>query len=146
MADFDIKEQRRLASLYRGMSDEELLQLSADADTLTDAAFEALEDEMDRRHLEFASPGAERQGFEARELVTIARFRDLPAALVAKTALESAGIECFLNDANLVRMDWFISNALGGMRLRVSAEDASAAWRILYRAPMDIADAEEPST
>ena len=50
------------------------------------------------------------QAVELRELVTIRQFRDLPEVLLAKGSLESAGIECFLVDENIVRLDWFISN------------------------------------
>jgi hypothetical protein len=64
-------------------------------------------------------------------LVTIRKFRDLPEALLAKGGLESAGIECCLIDDNMVRMDWFISNLIGGVKLQVSAEDAAEATEIL---------------
>jgi predicted Zn-ribbon and HTH transcriptional regulator len=64
-------------------------------------------------------------------LITIERFRDLPLALLAKGKLESAGIQCWLADENMVRMDWLWSNLIGGMRLQVSAEDAQAARSVL---------------
>lgn len=69
--------------------------------------------------------------FEKRDLVTIRKFRDLPEALLAKGSLESAGIEAFLADDNMVRMDRFISNLLGGIKLVVDAENADAANKIL---------------
>jgi len=50
------------------------------------------------------------------ELVTLQHFRDVPEALLAKGKLESAGIACALADGNLVRMDWLLSNAIGGIR------------------------------
>lgn len=68
---------------------------------------------------------------EFRELVTIGKYRDLPEALLAKGSLESAGIECFLSDDNVVRMDWFWSNLMGGVKLNVRTEDADAALEIL---------------
>lgn len=67
----------------------------------------------------------------ARDMVAIRRFRDLPEALLAKGSLESAGIECALTDENMVRMDWLISNLLGGVKLHVTPEDAAAAQAIL---------------
>ena len=139
----DLHEQRRLQALYASMADEELLQLSADADSLTDTAFEALEDEMERRRLPFAPPREKPQEFESRKLVTVAQYRELPAALVAKSAIESAGIECFLTDINMVRITW--SPLVGGIQLQVGADDAGTAWRILNRVP-DASDAEEPAT
>ena len=72
-----------------------------------------------------------RQEMEVRELVTIRQFRDLPEALLAKGSLESAGIECFLADDNLVRLDWFISNFIGGIKLNVRAADAANAQNLL---------------
>jgi hypothetical protein len=51
--------------------------------------------------------------------------------LLAKGSLESAGIECFLADENLVRLDWFISNFIGGIKLRVRPEDAENARKLL---------------
>lgn len=62
-----------------------------------------------------------------KSIITLRRFRDLPEALVAKSILDSAGIESFLCDENLVRMDWFYSPVIGGMRLWVREEDASTA-------------------
>lgn len=58
-------------------------------------------------------------------LVTIQHFRDIPEALLAKGKLESAGIECLLADGNLVRMDWLLSNAIGGIRLQVQKQDSN---------------------
>jgi Putative prokaryotic signal transducing protein len=51
--------------------------------------------------------------------------------LVARAAIESAGIFCFLKDENLVRLEWQISNFIGGIRLQVATEDADAAQAIL---------------
>jgi hypothetical protein len=64
-------------------------------------------------------------------LVTVRQFRDLPEALLAKSILDAAGIECLLGDENMVRMDWFISNALGGVKVWVRREDADAAAKLL---------------
>jgi hypothetical protein len=70
----------------------------------------------------------------AQELITLWVYRDLPEALLAKGKLESEGIECFLADDNMVRMDWFWSNAVGGIKLRVEQEDAEAALELLGEA------------
>jgi hypothetical protein len=64
-------------------------------------------------------------------LVTLRKFRDLPEALVAKSILDSAGIQCFLADENTIRMDWFWSNLLGGVKLWVAGENADAAADLL---------------
>jgi hypothetical protein len=126
------RERQRLAANYAGMTDGELQRLARNAESLTELAWDALEDEMDRRHLEVSDDAPEpRQEMEVRELVTIRQFRDLPEALLAKGSLESSGIECFLADENLVRLDWFISNFIGGIKLKVRAPDAINAQKIL---------------
>ncbi len=65
------------------------------------------------------------------DIVTIRKFRDLPEALMAKGSLESAGIQCALVDDNMIRLDWFISNLLGGIKLQVKTEDSEVADKIL---------------
>ncbi len=127
------EERRRLISLYSAMSDGELQKLAADAGSLTELACELLEDELERRELDEVEvhDAPAQDDLELRRLVTIRQFRDLPAALLAKGMLESAGIECFLGDDNMVRLDWFISNLLGGIKLRVAAQDAEAATELL---------------
>jgi hypothetical protein len=129
----DQRERRRLAATYAGMTDGELQRLARNAESLTEPACDALEDEMDRRHLEFSDDAdpEPRQEMEVRELVTIRQFRDLPEALLAKGSLESSGIECFLADENLVRLDWFISNFIGGIKLKVRAPDVINAQKVL---------------
>ncbi len=62
------------------------------------------------------------------ELVTIRQFGDMAEALLAKGCLESAGIEAFLADANIARLEWPVSR---GMRLQVNADDAEAANTLL---------------
>ena len=78
-------------------------------------------------------------------LVTIATF-DLPAlAHAARIALENEGIPAFLADNNLVTMDWFLSNAVGGAKLQVAAGDAARAREILDRRTNSPASAETPA-
>ena len=127
------RERQRLAANYASMTDGELQRLAGNAESLTEVAWDALEDEMDRRNLEPCddSGSQPRQEMEVRELVTIRQFRDLPEALLAKGSLESSGIECFLADENLVRLDWFISNFIGGIKLKVHEQDVANAQKIL---------------
>jgi hypothetical protein len=126
-------ERRRLVNTYAAMTDGELQSLARNPEALTDAAWDALEDELDRRNLQPPSEVApeEHEELVLQSLTTIRQFRDLPEALLAKGSLESAGIECFLRDDNLVRLDWFISNFIGGIKLCVKAQDAACAREIL---------------
>ena len=69
---------------------------------------------------------------EQQKLVTIETFRDLGEALLAKGRLEAAEIDSCLADENLVRMDWFLANAVGGIKLKVPEEQAEEAFRVLF--------------
>ena len=128
----DSKERLRLADIYAAMTDGELQKLARNPEALTEIAWEALEDELDRRHLDIPGDSAEASAtLDFQKLVTIRQFRDLPEALLAKGSLESTGIECFLRDDNLVRLDWFISNFIGGIKLCVRPEDVENARQLL---------------
>jgi len=65
------------------------------------------------------------------KLVIVQRYRDMPQALIAKSILDSAGLQSFLSDDNVLRMDWMISNAVGGAKLLVREEDAESARALL---------------
>jgi hypothetical protein len=66
-----------------------------------------------------------------RQLVTVASFRDLHEALLAKGSLDSAGITCFLANENIVRLDWLYANAVGGIKLRVPRAQVKEALEVL---------------
>ncbi len=125
-------ERRRLADLYAAKADAELEELLDHEDSLTTPARQALHEELDRRELDSSpEPSGPPEEMPLRKLVTIRQFRDLPEALLAKGFIESAGIECFLADENIVRMDWFISNFVGGIKLQVKPEDVDATLEVL---------------
>ncbi|MFZ1917722.1 MAG: DUF2007 domain-containing protein [Terriglobales bacterium] len=125
-------ERARIAAVYSVMSDEELEQIAASGDELSDDAQEAFLAEASKRGLTLkVAPSLGEDVAEFNETVTLRQFRDLPEALLAKGSLESAGIQAYLIDDNMIRMDWFISNLLGGIKLKVRAEDAQAANEIL---------------
>ena len=139
-------ERARLTRIYADMSDEALLEMAAERQSLTDIAKEVLSAELSTRNLhaeEVALPvevTKDEEEAHIREevtapysgpLVMVKRFRDLPEAFVAKSILESAKIDCFLADENMVRIDWFISNLLGGAKLMVRPEDAETASALL---------------
>lgn len=150
------QERQRLVAFYSGQMDGELEKVAAQAYELTDLAREALKAELARRGIDVrlienapvvakempvmpgdppppkpVEPPAANGEFELRNLVTIRKFRDLPEALLAKGSLDSAGIEAILTDDNIVRLDWFWSNLMGGIKLNVEPEDAEVANSIL---------------
>jgi hypothetical protein len=130
------------------MSDGELLKLALQPWALSDAGWEALDDELDRRDLELPEPEPPPQiaSADKRNLFLLRKFRDLPEALLAKGSLDSAGIETFLADDNTVRVDWLWSNLLGGIKLLVDKENAEAANEILNQPipeSFDVDDVED---
>jgi Putative prokaryotic signal transducing protein len=64
-------------------------------------------------------------------LVTIREFGEMSEALLAQGCLQSAGIESFLADANIARLEWRI---VRGVRLQVDAVDAETAVSLLQKA------------
>jgi hypothetical protein len=123
-------KREELAQVYANKSDAELQELAEEAWTLTDTARELLRFELTRRGLKAelsTSPEVE----PTTDLVLLRRFRDQPEMLVAKSVLESAGIDCFVGDATTIRMDWLWSNALGGLKLFVKRDDLEKATQLL---------------
>ena len=64
-------------------------------------------------------------------LVTLWRYRDLPEALIAQNKLHAEGFDCFLADDEMIRLNWFWSNCLGGVRLCLREGEADAALAVL---------------
>jgi len=136
------EERLRLAGIYSAMSDGELERIAESGDELS-AAAEAFQSEFAKRGLKIeAEPPPKEDRFELNATVTLRKFRDLPEALLAKGCLESAGIQAYLVDDNMIRMDWFISNLLGGIKLKVNPEDAAAANEILNQPIPEMLDVE----
>jgi Putative prokaryotic signal transducing protein len=121
-----------LANSYTRMSESELIDLARSYDSLTESAQIVLRAEFAKRHLdpptidEPENPTASGPNF-----ITVRRYRDLSEAIVARSLLQSAGIRAYLRDENLVRLEWQISNFVGGIRLQVERADETAAAELL---------------
>jgi hypothetical protein len=149
MATIDPEQERqRLAELYAAQSDGQLENIAAQAHELTGEAREALRAELTKRglyvgQLDEDDLAPEQDEAEFRDLVTIRTFWNLLEAELAKGLLDAAGIESFLFDDNMVRLDWFNANALGGVKLRVDKDNVEAANRTLDEAAAEAANAPE---
>lgn len=77
-------------------------------------------------------------------LVTVAQYRDLPEAWLAKSKLEAAGITCFLDNEYTIGANWLYSDALGGVKLNVPKENAEEAKAIIeeHHEPLEQEEAE----
>lgn len=63
--------------------------------------------------------------------VTIARFQYSSEAHIVKGRLEADGIQAFLKDNITIDTDPLVSNAIGGIKLKVRSEDEKIAKEIL---------------
>jgi hypothetical protein len=64
-------------------------------------------------------------------LITVATFHSQPEFLLARARLESADIECFAQDENMLRIGGWHSHILGGIKLQVRESDVQDALAIL---------------
>ena len=67
--------------------------------------------------------------------IAVASFSQPVEAHLARTKLESEGIPCMVGDENLVRVDWLLSNAVGGVKLMVPAGELERAREALRPRP-----------
>ncbi len=68
-------------------------------------------------------------------LVTLATYWTVMPAETAKWALGEQGIESYIADDNIVLADWFLGNAVGGVKLMVAERDAEQALTFLQANP-----------
>jgi hypothetical protein len=76
-------------------------------------------------------------------IVVVRRFQDRFEAMVARSALEASGIQCWLPEIETVSVAPHYNIALGGCRLLVAEEDLEAAIAALQSEPLDQGDDAE---
>jgi hypothetical protein len=145
------QERQRLLKLYAAKSDLELEKIASEPMGLSEWAFSALRDEMAKRRIDWVGKDASLTSLQeaaaktdesgnAPEVLRV--YRDMPEALTDRMVLEAAGIECYLFDENMVRLDWLWSNLLGGVKLVVRKQDAEEAERLLRQSVPEKFDVE----
>ena len=80
--------------------------------------------------------------YENQRFLVLRRFRDLPPALLFRSILDSAGVECFLADEHTIRLNWFWSDLLGGVKLCMRKADADSAGSLLAQGVPEKYDVE----
>jgi hypothetical protein len=118
----------------RILNDQDLgLIATADAGTYSDETVLAAWEELVSRDVvvELVEQQSVPGQTVSEDLVTIATFRNYVQAQFAQCRLLASGVLAFLFDDNTIRMDWFLSTALGGVKLRVPAGDIAEALEIL---------------
>ncbi len=134
-------ERQRLTKLYADLSDLELQEVGSEPTALSEWAFGALRDEMAKRGLDWPGKGASLAALQEAAWVktdesgnvpeVLRVYRDMTDALTDRMVLEGAGIECYLFNENMVRLDWLWSNLLGGVKLVVREKDVEESQRLL---------------
>ena len=140
------------AKTYAAMDDGELVALAAESDELVDEARAALWSELKRRGLEEEAAAAYNNRptkspappKATDSLATVGIFTTLAEAVLARTRLESAAIPCLLAEEHIVRMDWFLAQAVGWIKLQVNETDLEPATE-LVREPRVAKGEAEPS-
>lgn len=74
--------------------------------------------------------------------VTVAQYPEAWQAQIARINLEQAGIPVFVADGNIVQMEWYYSNAVGGVKVQVPESCVEEASAILAQ-PMSKPDAHD---
>ena len=64
-------------------------------------------------------------------MITVASFSKPEEAHLLRLRLEAGGVPAFVQDENMVQMDWMYSNAIGGVRVQIAEEDVDRAKEIL---------------
>lgn len=65
------------------------------------------------------------------DLVTVVRYDNSIQAHITKAHLEGHGLVCFVFDGNMVDLDPLLSNAVGGVKVKVREKDAEEALELI---------------
>lgn len=145
--------KKELAEKYQQLSDDELIDI-ARKNTLYKSARDLLRQEFLRREIiapseeNDTSPNnsmGEHTQYNPGPWVTVAQFTTGPEAHILRARLESEEIPAIVADEHLVTANWFLSNAIGGVRVRVPqffAEQASTILKEIENGNYAITDKE----
>lgn len=79
-------------------------------------------------------------------LVTIATYHSQPQAEAARVRLAHDGIHAVLLNETIVAMDWLLMNAIGGIKLQVSAQDVERATEIINKLELELRERLKTNT
>jgi len=65
------------------------------------------------------------------DVETVAKFWSLPEAEACRMRLESEGLTVYLTDAETVRADWLLTNAIGSIKVQVPLNQVERAKEVL---------------
>jgi hypothetical protein len=64
-------------------------------------------------------------------MITFATFSKPEDAHLLRLRLGAGGIDAYVQDENMVQMNWLYSNAIGGVRVQIDETDLEAAREIV---------------
>jgi len=73
-------------------------------------------------------------------MITVGTFSKPEEAHLLRGRLESGGVRAYIQDENLVQMNWLYSNAIGGVRVQIAEEDVEQAQAILRQNTIELPD------
>jgi hypothetical protein len=77
------------------------------------------------------------------ELITIASYSTSYEANVVRSGLEAFGVEAILADEHTINANWVWSNALGGVKIRVSESEVELARDLIKVEPRGAEEEQE---
>ena len=77
-------------------------------------------------------------------MTTIASFSKPEEAHLLRLRLEAGGVAAYIQDENMIQLDWMYSNAIGGVKVQIAEEDIDDAREILNEQPIDSSAPETP--
>ena len=69
-------------------------------------------------------------------MITVATFSKPEDAHLLRLRLGAGGVDAYVQDENMVQMNWLYSNAIGGVRLQIDETDLEAAREIVAAPPV----------
>jgi hypothetical protein len=78
-------------------------------------------------------------------MITVATFSKPEDAHLLRLRLGAGGVDAYVQDENMVQMNWLYSNAIGGVRVQIAETDLEAAREIAAAPPVGKGDAAEVS-
>lgn len=64
-------------------------------------------------------------------MITVATFSKPGDAHLLRLRLGAGGVDAYVQDENMVQMNWLYSNAIGGVRVQIDETDLEAAREIV---------------
>lgn len=78
-------------------------------------------------------------------MITVATFSKPEDAPLLRLRLGAGGVDAYVQDENMVQMNWLYSDAIGGVRVQIAGTDLEAAREIVAAPPVGKSEAAEVS-